>query len=221
MLRVSRKPGIKESRQKTILIMKKISILLFTLFLFAINVIAQEKTSIGLTEAEILFLEQNNPKIKLDPSKYDPESAQYFKTVTEAQNYIDSMEIVLNGMVNIPQQEVVVNGSSAKRMTGCGCGDYSQHAGSAGLFSSFQLSFHYCDGAVSNGNIGTSGLHIGWTLGGTTNSYNGTYACSSATATFGIGIFSWTQTVNIQWHFNPSNCRFYYTVGSGSCIGAV
>ncbi len=168
---------------------------------------------------EIASLQRQNPGVTIDLSKYGSGNSPYFLSVADAQNFIDSVKAVMLATINVPEKEVIVSSGSNQKFASCGCGDYSAGAGSAGLFSSFSVAFSYCNGSVSNATINTSGLQIGWTLGGTSSSYSGLYGCSTATATFSIGIFSWNQIVRIQWHFNPNSCTFYYNIGSGPCGG--
>lgn len=176
-----------------------------------------QKNVIGLSNEDFNVLVQSNPNLSIDLDKSNGKVSQYFNNISEAQNYIDSIKNVINQDIDIPERTISIGRGENQRAAACGCGDYVASAGSAGLFSSFNLSFNYCDGNVSNANIGASGLQIGWTLGNTSSSFSGLYACSNSTATFSIGVFSWTQIVRIMWHFNPNSCTLYYMVSTGPC----
>jgi len=201
--------------------MKKIFFLSVVILLFIQISKAQEKTVIGLTNDEVGTLQRNNPDFKIRLNNYSDVVPQYFNSLAEAQSYIDSLKNVIHDQINTSEQVLPISSPNG-RFAECGCGDYyATNTGSAGMFSNFNLSFSYCNGSVSNGNIGSSGLQIGWSLGSTSSSYNGLYACSTTTATFGIGILSWTQTIHIAWHFNPNTCSLYYNLGGGPCGGMV
>jgi hypothetical protein len=202
---------------KNVNIMKKvISVLLISIFVSQV-IFAQEKTIIGLTNEEISQLESNNLGLRINLNNYDYSRPQFFSDINSAQLFLDSMKSAMSALINTSEQQIQVANTAQGRFAACGCGDYIANVGSAGLFSSFNVSFSYCNGSVSNANINVTGLQIGWSWGNTTSSYNGLYGCSFATATFGIGIFSWSQTVRISWHFNPNSCTFYYSIGGGPC----
>jgi hypothetical protein len=198
--------------------MKKIVIFSLTFMLLSFVSTGQTKTAIGLTEAEIAALENSNPDYKINLSNLSADVQQYFVTVDDAQKYLDSLRNMLKSKTLVTELQVQVS-SPAGKFAPCGCGNYSiSNIGSAGLFSNFTFTFDYCNGSVSNGNIGANGIQIGWTLGSTTGSYSGLYGCSTVTATFGTGIFSWTQTVRFRFHFNPNTCSLYFTpVTNGNC----
>lgn len=198
--------------------MKKIVVFSVILTLVSFVSKAQNKTVVGLTNIEISELKEANSDVIIDLNNYEKAKPQYFNSVQEAQNYIDSVRLVVKNLANVPDITLQVSSPDGK-FASCGCGSYSvSNIGSAGMFSNFTFSFDYCNGSVSNGNIGASGLQIGWSLGATTGTYNGLYGCSSVTATFGIGILSWPQTVRFRWHFNPNTCSIYFTpVTNGNC----
>jgi len=179
--------------------------------------ISQEKTIIGLTNTEISRLQKANPDVKFNLDNYNGAVPQYFNSVAEAQSYIDSVRNVILNLNTVPEQLIQLSSGTGKYAE-CGCGDYyAAYAGSAGMFSSFNMSFSYCNGGVSNASIGVNGFQIGWSLGSTASTYNGLYGCSAATATFVYWALSWTQTIHINWHFNPNICTYYYSLGNGPC----
>lgn len=197
--------------------MKKIFLLSCAFLLLTQFSNAQKKTAIGLTEDQVATLKKQNPAVVIDLYKYDPQLPQQFGSLADAQNYIDSVKKVIDQTVTIPERQVSLSSGKTEKFAPCDCGSYTAYAGSAGLFTSFNVSFNYCNSVVSNSSLNVNGLQFGWSWGGNSSTHNGLYACNQGTATFGIGIFSWSQTVRVMWHLNPNTCVFYYTVSSGSC----
>ena len=178
---------------------------------------AQEKTVTGLTTDELAVLKEKNPDFNIDLRKWDPRSSPYFTGLDQAQAYVDSLREVILKMTKSEQQGVSVQGSKEGKFAPCDCGTYSANVGGAGMFSSFNLTFSVCNGTISNANLSVNGWQIGWTWSPGSPFLNGLQGCVSGAANFGLGIFTWSQSVFVRFSFNPNSCTLYYTLERGGC----
>lgn len=205
--------------------MKSVLPLLFFFYAFGCNkpnqVISSDQ---WLSKKNIEILERNNPGIKINPSNILPEQKKYFTNITLSQFYIDSIKKAINTKVNeTPQQHLSVkktgdkNHNESQFQDDCGAGGYNASVGGAGLFSSFNMSFQYLNGAVSNANISVNGLPLLWSWGNVSSHYFGISGCTQGTASWLWGILGWSTTVHFNWTFDAQHCLLNYTQGSGPC----
>jgi hypothetical protein len=177
-----------------------------------------EKTRIGLTKKEIKFLQSKYMYLTIDTAKYSNSIFGRFNSLQEAIRVIDSLEKKIFEQIRENQGFINLKNRLSNRAA-CPCGNYfATNISNGSLFSSFSISFEFCNNTISNGLVSTSGLTLGWTIGSQTTSYfGGSYACTTIIAQFGIGILNWNIPVHINWHFDPSRCTFYYNFGTGPC----
>ena len=181
-----------------------------------------EKTRIGLTEKEIKVLQSKYMYLTIDTAKSSNSIFGRFNSLQEAIRVIDSLEKKIFAQIRENQGFINLENMLSNRAA-CSCGNYTAtNISNGSLFSTFSIAFEFCNNTISNGLVSTSGLTLGWTIGGQTTSYfGGSYACSTIIAKYGIGILNWNIPVHINWHFNPSRCTFYYNFGTGPCGNAI
>lgn len=108
------------------------------------------------------------------------------------------------------------------KITGCDYGSYYAYAGSAGNLSDFRATFKYSSSGISDLNISTTGVRIGWEIADQSTYYiadpNGAFSgCTTIIANFSLGIISWDVYTHINSNFNPLNCMYTYSQGEGPC----
>ncbi len=94
---------------------------------------------------------------------------------------------------------------------GCGFGNYlATGINSGGLFSSFQFSYNYAAGGISNVGLNLVGAAIGWTWSSGQSYFNGLSGYTLGYSTYSLLGTSFTFPNRLNWIINPANCTMTY-----------
>jgi len=149
----------------------------------------------GLTLQEIDKLSKSFPGLKFDFTKERSTEQLNLKSYNDYYKYLLSIKNQLFENagkavnVNVYMISAFPDNQVQGKITGCDYGSYYAYAGSAGNLSDFRATFKYSSSGISDLNISTTGVRIGWEIADQSTYYiagqNGAFSgCTTIIANF-------------------------------------